>query len=60
MRAFARGDVSAGEAVEELLRVGARASKAFLKRAKGRLKDGDGIPQYSECKDGVLSEPYEK
>lgn len=64
-RAFACGDMTAGDAVGELLRVGVRATQSFLKRAKKCLEYGDDLPQYSECEDGrgrpsVLSQPYEK
>jgi len=63
VRSFSCGEITAAHAVAELQRVGVRATKAFLKRAKKCLAFGDKIPQYSECEDGrgrpgVLSEPY--
>jgi len=63
VRLFSCDDITAAHAVAELQRVGVRATKAFLKRAKKCLAFGDKIPQYSECEDGrgrpnLLSEPY--
>jgi len=65
VRSFSCGEITAAHAVAELQRVGVRATKAFLKRAKKCLAFGDNIPQYFECQDGrgrpgVLSEPYER
>ena len=65
VRAFSCGDLTAGDAVGELSRVGVQVTQSFLKRAKNCLAFGDVIPHYSECEDGrgrpsALSRPYEK